>query len=365
MADQYKESADLMSLPLEIRHLIFQQAADAKSRPKKLLRYWFEKKEIKELIAQIAATNPNGPAPRVLPSHDDDEEEKDEDEDDLLDIDSDIADDEDDSEDDVEIEEVEDSDQENDDEEEAEDMDQETGDVDEDEEENNAYEDEHENVDHENDQGDAATVVTQPSPPAPVIKAHGKWRHIPKFMRITHCPPPVELLLASKQLNQEAKNWYYDVAVLQVEATGSFAHTSFFEEAFSQMTKAAYSPMENLRKAEVTFVWDTTWIRADKTGCVEAIFPALLRQRANFVFQILLQAPDLKELVIHWHDSAQDDESVSLRLDVLEPFFNLPARVQMNEHYIAADAKPRKTSVAGKRRIEFQNIIDMGLEQLF
>lgn len=57
-----------------------------------------------------------------------------------------------------------------------------------------------------------------------------------QFMRITHCPPPVELFLASKQLNSKAKDWFYNVAVLHVDATGSFAHTSFFEEALSQIT---------------------------------------------------------------------------------------------------------------------------------
>jgi hypothetical protein len=54
-------------------------------------------------------------------------------------------------------------------------------------------------------------------------------------MRLTQCPPPVQLLLTSQQLNNEAKNWFYDVAILRIDATGSFAHTSFFEEAFSQM----------------------------------------------------------------------------------------------------------------------------------
>jgi hypothetical protein len=58
--------------------------------------------------------------------------------------------------------------------------------------------------------------------------------------------------------------------------------------------------MENIRKVDVTFVWDSTWIRADTTGCVEAVFPALLRQRSSFVYQILSQAPDLREVVIHW-----------------------------------------------------------------
>jgi hypothetical protein len=213
--------------------------------------------------------------------------------------------------------------------------------------------------------GDADTAAAPPPPPAPIFRAARKWRYIPKFMRVTHCPPPVEMLLTSKQLHEEANNWFYDVAVLRIEATGSFAHTSFFEEAFSQITEAAFSPMENIRKVEVTFVWDTTWLRAEETGQAAAIFPALLRQRSDFVFQILSQAPDLKEVTVHWHDSAQDNESANFMLDVLAPFHSLSATVKIEEHYIAVDAKPRKRSIAGKRRVEFQNIMDIGIDRLF
>lgn len=184
-------------------------------------------------------------------------------------------------------------------------------------------------------------------------------------MRITHCPPPVELLLASKELNNEAKSWFYDVAILRIEATASFAHTSFFEEAFSQFTEAAFSPMEDIRKVEVTFVWDTTWLRSDQAGFAGAVFPALLRQRAAFVVRILAQAPHLCEVVIHWHDSAQDDESVELMNDVLMGFLGLDASVKVETHYISVDAKPNRKSIAGRRRTEFQSIVDNGLDRLF
>ena len=183
-------------------------------------------------------------------------------------------------------------------------------------------------------------------------------------MRVTHCPPPGEMFLACKQLNEEVKSWFYDVLVLRIEATGSFAHTSFFEEAFEQITDADFSPVENIRKTEVTFVWDTTWIRTDPTGCVEAIFPALLRQRAEFVLKILRKAPNLKEVVVHWHDSAQDSESKGLMDDVLAGFLNLPANVKVKEHYISADAKPRPDSIAGKRRREFRKIEKMGIDSM-
>jgi len=52
-------------------------------------------------------------------------------------------------------------------------------------------------------------------------------------------------------------------------------------------------------------------------------------------------------------------------LDNLAPFHTLGPTVNIIEHYIAADAKPKKRSTAGKRRVEFQNILDMGLDRLF
>jgi len=65
------------------------------------------------------------------------------------------------------------------------------------------------------------------------------------------------------------------------------------------------------------------------------------------------------------HDSAHDDDSVSLMLDTLAPFHTLPVAIKIHEHYMPADARPPKRSTAGKRRVEFQDIVDMGLDRLF
>ncbi|KAH7382725.1 hypothetical protein DE146DRAFT_623277 [Phaeosphaeria sp. MPI-PUGE-AT-0046c] len=429
-----KAATLLTSLPLEVRHTIFDYAAARKTKPKKLLRYWFEKKEAKELVAKYVADNPNDPAPQVVyhqepdvdsdvpePEPDEDEDEDDGDEDGENEDEEDGEDGEEDGEDNGNGENEENEDDEvdqdggmhdigdaegseeqpmeaNDDshialpsqashtpqisaqpgsddhnaddvsvisEDHAE-VDAETQDDDGDQvmaDEDDEYARNEEEGDDEEDATDATAAAVPP--PAVVISSHHKWRHIPNFMRISHCPPPVELLLASKQLNEEAKNWFYDVAVLRVSATSSFAHTSFFEEAFSQITEAAFSPMENIRKVEVLFVWDTTWLRAEETGCAEAIFPALLRQRADFVHQILSQAPDLREVTVHWHDSAEDNESANFMLDILAPFHSLNANMQIKEHYIAANTKPHKNSIAGQRRLEFQRIVDAGLDRLF
>lgn len=195
------------------------------------------------------------------------------------------------------------------------------------------------------------------------VLPHHKWRHVSKFMHLTQCPPQADLFLIAKQLNIEAKEWFYDVATLKIDATASFLHCSFFELALNKLAEAPFSPMENIKKAEITFVWDTTWIRAEPSGFAGAVFPVLLKSRVDFILEILLRAPELKEVKIHWHDSAEDDGAKQLRADTLEQFIlNLRAVVETEDHYIAPDAKPRAKSRAGKQRLEFKAIIDNGCE---
>lgn len=306
MADQ--TAPILMGLPLEVRHTIFKYVAERNIEPRKLLRYWFEKKEVEALIAHEVTANPNAPRPRALYSNSDDhdsyfdyESEAEEDDGDEHSVDQD-SEDEDEDEDEMEQEDEAEDDEESEadfleDQVEAESE----GEVDEEAVEGAQQDQSAPVIPHLPVPTSAPTTASaQPAPQGAAIKPHHKWRHVPKFMRLTQCPPPVKLLLTSRQLNNEAKGWFYKVATLHIDATASFAHTTFFEVTFSQIIDAAFSPMENIRRVQVTFVWDSTWIRADTTGCVGAIFPAFLDQRSKFVYQILLKAPDLSEVVIHW-----------------------------------------------------------------
>ena len=74
MATDSADPATLMNIPLELRHLIFEHAAGDGRKPKKLFRHWFEKKEVKEQIAQAISNNPTGPTPVAYypPDHDPD-----------------------------------------------------------------------------------------------------------------------------------------------------------------------------------------------------------------------------------------------------------------------------------------------------
>jgi hypothetical protein len=206
-------------------------------------------------------------------------------------------------------------------------------------------------------------AATSPAPKVVVVRPNHKWRHVSKFMRLTQCPPEASLLLLSKQLNIEAKSWFYDVATLKIDATASFLHFTFFELALTKLAEAPFSPMENIKNAEITFVWDSTWIRAESNGFAGAVFPVFLKSRVDFIVEILLRAPELRNVKIIWHDSAQDDGAMQVRADTLEPFImNINAVIETEDHYIAPDAKPRASSRAGKQRLEFKAIIDNGCE---
>jgi hypothetical protein len=245
---------------------------------------------------------------------------------------------------------------------------------DEEDEEDGMNEDDEEDGDGDGNDGEAIGANSSPTtaPPAPVprpyvIHAAPKWRHIPKFMSISHCPPPMEVLLTSKELNKQAMDWFYEAAVLRIKGTASFAHPTFFEEAFQQLFDAAFSPMENIRKAEVTLVWDTAWIRAsDNRDIYEAILPAFLRERTAFIVKTLKCAPMLRDLVIYWHDSLKDADSEALKYDILADFYNISAtNTNVEEHFIAPDVKPLRKSKAGKFRVELMDIAERGVERLY
>lgn len=206
------------------------------------------------------------------------------------------------------------------------------------------------------------TEETEQATPVAEVKPDRKWRHVPKFMRLTQCPPETNLFLISKQLNDEVKSWFYDVAVLKIDATASFLHLSFFELALTKLVEAPNSPMGNIKKAEITFVWDTTWIRSE-SEFVGAVFPALLKKRVEFIVKILLRAPELEQVLIHWHDSAEDDGAKQSRAKTVEPFImDLPAQVDTKDHYITPETKPRAKTRAGKQRLEFMAIVENGCE---
>jgi len=67
----------LASLPLDVRHIIFDYAGAREIKPKKVLRFWFEKQEAIGQVAELATNDPAGSA--LNTAYHDDEHESDND----------------------------------------------------------------------------------------------------------------------------------------------------------------------------------------------------------------------------------------------------------------------------------------------
>ncbi|OCK74012.1 hypothetical protein K432DRAFT_387058 [Lepidopterella palustris CBS 459.81] len=315
-------NATLMSMPLEIRHNIFGYLSERKDGPKKLLQTWFEKREATKLAAN-APPQPDG--------EDDDDEGGEE------------------TENGDEDEEMGDDDGDGD------------GDGDEDGD-GDGDEDGDEEDEDGDDDGDGTTVAATATATTTTIlpPVSRKWRHIPGIMSLSHCPPPLPLLLVCQQIHVEAAAYYYKVATLRINATAAFPHITFFEEAMDTLSDAAFSPTEPIRKVEITFVWDTQWLRA--SNAVESIFVAMLHQRAIKAAEVLGKAPSLDKLLVKWYDSVRDDESLGLQTDVMQHFWGFldRAEVKVEEHYLESGTEPNEDSVQGRCRLAFEHMLTDG-----
>jgi hypothetical protein len=153
-----KQPLILSGLPLEVRHRIFEYVAIRTTKPKNLLRTWFENQETSELTAKYVAANPGCLLPIVVQPDGSS---------DSLDTDEEVGDEDDYHEDEEDGGSGEDDDGGEDGDNEDYDED---GDSREDEAEDSGMTDV---VVHSN-------TITQTIPPVPQFSPQRKWRHIPK-----------------------------------------------------------------------------------------------------------------------------------------------------------------------------------------
>lgn len=391
-----------MAIPLEVRHIIFKFASLRDDPPDHVLQHWFEKREVDTIIAASKVGDTTGTIfeaqfPNNRPHDVDDEsvdgaeeEEAEDDENEEDDEDSDEGDHEDeedseeDSEDDDQEDDSEDDDQENDQDQvvnaaianalndaavnaamaaanvtpfgDNSDDNTATANV-------NTTAQDDDSADDDDGLTDDNTATNVPStagPPVEVVHPSLKWRHITKFMRISDYPPPLELLRVSQTIKNEALDWFYAVAKIRIDVTGSFKHTSMFEEALDQITNAAFSPFENIQNVHLKFVWDTEWLRGPGSKGNETFFQMMLHVRAQKVVECLKRSPQLKKVAIRWYDSLNDPESIVFKNEVLDQFDNLVADVEITDHFLTPGKKPHRRSTQGKKRLEFQHIADEG-----
>lgn len=247
-----------------------------------------------------------------------------------------------------------------------------------------------------------ATLPTLP-PPQP---RDTKWRHAIPIIQFSHCPPPVPLLLINKQLYNEAITYYYDMLTLKINVTEAFPYTSFYELLTETIANATFSPIEQVQKVELTFVWDTVWIKSqhnrptdedededddeedgdgddednqdeDDDGdgdfmpnpmdtdpaTKQSILCGLLNKRADVTADLLRMMPNLKSLKIKWFDSQNSDEAIVQKFATLEEVQQavpMMCDVEIEDHFETNAKSVSSTSVLGRRRLEFQALQDGG-----
>lgn len=314
-------------LPLELQQHVFRHVS---ARPggaaANMLRRWFEKKEVKEVIA--ADTTGDTLVARYW-----DDSSSDSDSEDSVSDDNDSE---------------EDSDEDDDD------------DGDEDEDDNKADGDDGD--DSDTDGEDASDMDNEDAAPVRFVRPHAKWRHISNFLRISECPPPVALLQTSKTMQTAAMDWFYEVTVMEIDATGSFAHTSMFETALDEITAADYTLFKIIRKVKLLFVWDSEWLRGPVCNGMASFFEQVLFVRVYKILEVLDQtmSPCLSDLRIEWHDSVQDGESTAFKDNICALLATLPVTFTHKEPYLMPGETPAANSLIGRKRMEFKAIADRG-----
>ncbi|KAF2746380.1 hypothetical protein M011DRAFT_468852 [Sporormia fimetaria CBS 119925] len=400
----FSPTTTFLSLPQELRDKIFEAAGVAAfpGGPKTVIQHWFEVQDVKAQVSLIKQQTPdiqfkakysayevvnnsynsaddpddNGGDgeevdlfPRAESESDDSEDDEfgedddgeaedaddaDEDEMDALEMEEDEMD-EDEEDEDEEDEDEDEDDEDEDDEDEDHDQDMSGGTLTED-----ATDMEATNMDM-----DEAVTVPENIPEefnGTVINPHQKWRHIPKFLTLSHVPLPVELMLTSKDMKQQAEDAFYGVATLRIQPTASFAHTSMFETAVDQLLdyhlNHPASPFQKIRNAEVMFAWDTEWLRSSACQGNEDFFNSLLTVRAGLACDALRFSP-LQKITVHWYDSVNDENSGLVRDSVFAMFGMWPF-AEFKQHYLAPGAKPRRKTPVGNMRLDFQDIAARG-----
>jgi len=191
---------------------------------------------------------------------------------------------------------------------------------------------------------------------------HTKYRHILPIIKINTCPPPMELLLVSHQIKNEAYSGIYNKMMLEIDASKGFRHVEFFLTILETL-KTPFSPLHHIRNAAVTFVWDTQWYQAHSHDPQAEFCNEVLRLRANLVHQ-LVTVSNLTKITINWHDSEDSGDSLAMRSLVLEPFDDIllnvhrePIDINIINHFEQQGTGHKPSGLVSAMRREFDEIL--------
>ncbi|KAF2434756.1 hypothetical protein EJ08DRAFT_656981 [Tothia fuscella] len=271
-------------------------------------------------------------------------------------------------------------------------MDQEHG-MQGDDEDNGEHEDEAQDEDEEEDDEEQADEAEEEetqdednednnTPTQTTVRSYGrntKYRHMLPTIQLSHCPPPIELLQICPQIRDEAVEALLSACLLKIDVTKSFQHHSFFLETLQQFLDHPFSPIEQIRKMELTFVWDSEWLSAKSTPNGDGLpadlqetwaFGYYLGERIEKTIELLRASPELRSITIQWHDSERTPQSEAFMTEKVMPFLSLTDKqwtdnngitkqvdVTLSDHFADAGTTHARGSDMQNRRNEFDQLL--------
>jgi len=153
-----------------------------------------------------------------------------------------------------------------------------------------------------------------------MVQRRTKYRHTVKMYKLDQSPPPVNLLLLSRQIYQEAYNYVYATAGIIFDATMGFPHYSMFEETLDKLISNTLTPLKHFKRVRIDFVWDTEWIQTNKDNLAPDLLVSVLSMRAEKIKELVLSMPKLTDLKITWHDTECSVEGLATQGSITDMF---------------------------------------------
>lgn len=151
---------------------------------------------------------------------------------------------------------------------------------------------------------------------------------------------------------------------LELDATKGFRHLEFFNTILNTLWTEANTPLNHIRNAAITFVWDTQWIQSHAHEFKTELCTQILRIRANLAYQLVCAIPNLTKVTIHWHDSENSNDAILMRNVALEPFdvtplnkYKEPVDINIINHFEQQDTEHKPSSLISAMRQELDEIL--------
>lgn len=233
-------------------------------------------------------------------------------------------------------------------------------------------------TDSTDDEAEASDEQEDTTANARHVRPHNKFRHLPYWLYLSACPPSPSTLSICQRMYEEATEHYYESNSLHIETSKSFQHLTFFEETLDCIARAPFSPFEKLRKVHIRIAWDSNYINQvgpsvdpssldyDRLQILRGVFEDTLKLRIGYVTEALSKFAQLREVAVHLYDSKYGPEEIVLHDELLQELLMLCAKknaeCKIVKWEVIKGQRPSKGGVIGDLRTELKKFVAEGSE---